>query len=246
MDAKQVPSLQPGRNILGTIIVKLHIGFIVLLLFLGIGTYAGAQMPEIEYGDWVSITGEINNTNAQETISALMNLEAEPATSPVGVSISSPGGSLTAVMAICDIVKSMKRPVVTIALGEALSGAALILSSGDKRYISEHTMVMLHQPNIIFESWSSSFDELRHFSKALTKIENQIYFLLAQNTGKSKEEIENTLQKETWFTSAEAVEFGLADEILGEGGLRIKKNKSLKEKKEETEEKDLTSPAVFP
>jgi len=219
-------------------LIKKVVGvFFIFFLLLGVG-FSWAKMPEIAQEDWVSISGEIDETKAEETITALLNLEAQPETSPVGIRIFSSGGSLTAVMAICDVIRSMQRPVVTVALGEALSGAALILSSGDIRYISEHSIIMLHQPNIVFENWSSSFEDLRQLTEALNKVEDQIYLLLAENTGKTKEQIKKMLEKEMWFTPEEAIEFGLADELLKEGELRIKKKPALLEEKKEKEEKE--------
>jgi len=148
-----------------------------------------------------------------------------------------------AVMAICDTIKNLRHPVVTLALGEAISGAAVILSCGDERFIGDYTMVMLHQPSVIFENWSSNFEELQQFTLALGKIENQMYRLLAQNTGKSEEEIKKLLKKEVWFTAKEAIEFGLADELLSEGGLRIKEE-PVEPEEEEKEEKEKSD--TFP
>lgn len=215
---------------------------IILLL---VATSCWAKMPEIDRDDWVSISGEIDEGKAEEVINVLINLDSQPETAPIGLRISSPGGSLMAVMAICDVIRNLRRPVATVALGEAVSGAAFILSSGDQRYIGRYTMVMLHQPTIIFENWSSSFEDFQQLSKALTKIENQVYRLLAENTGKPEHQIREMLKgkAEVWFTAKEAIEFGLADELLLEGGLRIKIEEELppeEKKKEETKKEQTT------
>jgi ATP-dependent Clp protease protease subunit len=207
------------------------VGFIVFLLIFA--TFCWAEMPEIDRDDWVSISGEIDEDKAEETITALISLDSEPGTAPIGIRVSSPGGSLMAVMAICDVIKNLQRPVVTVALGEAISGAALILSSGDQRYIGEYTMVMLHQPTIVLENWTSSFEDFRQLSGALSKIEKQMYTLLAENTRKPEHEIREMLKTELWLTAQEAIEFGLADELLSKGGLRIKKKPPPEEEKEE-------------
>jgi len=197
---------------------------ILLVIFLLVITAScWGEMPEISRNDWVIVSGQIDEGKAEEVITALINLDSQPETAPIGIRISSSGGSSMAVIAICDVIKNLRRPVVTIALGKALSGAALILSSGDQRYIGEYTMVMLHQPNIVLENWSSSFDDFRQFSKVLTKIEDQMYHLLAENTGKPQHEVKEMMKTEVWFTAKEAIEFGLADELLSKGGLRIKK-----------------------
>lgn len=211
--------------------------FIFLLV---LTSFSQAQMPEIEADDWVSISGEIDDAKAEETINALINLDSKPGTAPIGMRISSPGGSLTAVMAICDVMKNLRRPVITIALGEAISGAALILSSGKRRFIGQYTMVMLHQPTIVLDNWASSFEDFRQLTGALDKMENQMYSLLAANTGKSQTEIKEVLKSEVWFTAQEAIEFGLADELLSEGGLKIKQ-KPISSEKEKTPSSQATT-----
>lgn len=216
------------------------VGVVVFLLLI-LSVYSWAGVPEIDRENWVTISGEIDSAKAEETITSLINLDSKPGTAPIGIRISSPGGSLMAVMAICDVIRNLRRPVITVALGEAISGAAIILSSGDKRYIGEHTIVMLHQPTVVFENWSSSFNDFIQFSSALIKIENQMYRLLAENTGKSVKQIREILKKETWLTAREAIEFGLADELLSKGGLRIKE-RPLTQQKEKKKENPEFSP----
>ncbi len=207
---------------------------ILLVIFLLVITGScWAEMPEIGRNDWVIVSGQIDEGKAEEVVTALINLDSQPETAPIGIRISSSGGSSMAVMAICDVIKNLGRPVVTVALGKAISGAALILSSGDQRYIGEHTIVMLHQPNIVLENWSSSFEDFRQLSKALTKIEDQMYYLLAENTRKPQDEIKEMMKTEVWLTAKEAIEFGLADELLSEGGLRIKKEPITPEEKKD-------------
>jgi len=219
---------------------------IFLFLLLICSTSSFAKMPQIDINDWVSISGDIDTGKADEVILALMNLDSKPGTAPIGIRITSPGGSLTAVMAICDVIKSLRHPVVTVALGEATSGAGLILSCGDKRYVGEHTIVMLHQPAIVFENWSSYFEDLQELTMALGKIENQMYRLLAENTGKSEEEIRQALKKELWLTAKEAVNFGLADEILSKGGLGIKVKEEETAAPEKKKEKSSVTPPASP
>jgi len=206
------------------------VGLVVFLLLV-LSFSSWAEMPEIDRDDWVNISGNIDSAKAEITITSLINLDSKPETGPIGIRIFSPGGSLTAIMAICDLIRNLRRPVVTVALGEAISGAAIILSCGNKRYIGEHTIVMLHQPGVVFENWSSSFDDFLQFSSALIKIENQMYHLLAESTGKPEKQIRDTLKKETWFTAKEAIDFGLADEFLSKGGLRVKVKPLTKEEK---------------
>ncbi|MBC7189091.1 ATP-dependent Clp protease proteolytic subunit [Candidatus Aerophobetes bacterium] len=189
------------------------VGFIIIFAL-----SSQAEMPKIRGEDWVSISGEITPEKAEEVITSLITLDSKPVTSPIGIRISSSGGSLMSVMAICDTIKALRRPVVTVGLGETLSGGAIILSSGDRRFLGEHTMVMLHQPTVVIQNWSFSVEELQQLSFTLDKIEDQMYSLLAKNTGKTVEQLKELLKEEKWFTAKEAIEFGIADELLGEGG----------------------------
>ncbi|MCD6575141.1 ATP-dependent Clp protease proteolytic subunit, partial [Candidatus Aerophobetes bacterium] len=85
---------------------------IFLFLLLICSTSSFAKMPQIDINDWVSISGDIDTGKADEVILALMNLDSKPGTAPIGIRITSPGGSLTAVMAICDVINSLRHPVV--------------------------------------------------------------------------------------------------------------------------------------
>jgi len=173
-------------------------------------------MPSIKPENWVVISGRITDDTAKEVIESLLKLDAEPEVTSIGLRLYSSGGSLSAVLAICDVIKNLHHPVVTVGIGKVLSGAVLILSCGSKRYLSAHTMVMLHQPDIILEDWRSSFTELRELTEILSRLEEQMYSILAGNTGKSRSEVRQNLQKELWLTAKEAIEYGLADGLLEE------------------------------
>ena len=175
---------------------------------------ARAKLPVIAPERWVEVSGEITQESAHQVVKSLLDLDAKPDPSPIGIRISSPGGSLFAVLAICDVIKNLKHEVITVGIGQIVSGGVLILSSGTKRYISKHSMVMLHQPTLAIRDWEPSFSEFREFSQTLIKIEDQMYSVLAENTGKTAVEIKEEFQKEKWFTAEEAIANSLADELL--------------------------------
>jgi len=189
-------------------------GVVILLAFLVLN--ANARLPDIDPADWIIISGDITSETAQKVIDTLLSLDTKSGVSPLGVRISSPGGSLFSVMAICDVMKNLRHEVVTVGVGQVLSGAVLILSSGSpgNRYISRHSLVMLHQPSLFIESERLTFREYREFGDALIKIEEQMYRLLSENTGKPAEEIRQLCQKEVWFTAEEVISYGLADHLL--------------------------------
>ncbi len=175
---------------------------------------AWAKLPVITPERWVEVSGEITQESAHNIVKSLLDLDAKTDPSPIGLRISSPGGSLFAVLAVCDVIKNLKHEVITVGIGQIVSGGVLILSSGTKRYLSKHSMVMLHPPSLAIRDWEPSFSEFQEFSQTLTKIENQMYSVLAENTGKTATEIKEEFQKEKWFTAEEAIANGLADELL--------------------------------
>lgn len=175
---------------------------------------AWAKLPVIAPERWVEVSGEITQESAHTIVKSLLDLDAKTDPSPIGIRISSPGGSLFAVLAVCDVIKNLKHEVITVGIGQIVSGGVLILSSGTKRYLSKHSMVMLHPPSLAIRDWEPSFSEFQEFSQTLTKIENQMYSVLAENTGKTTAEIKEEFQKEKWFTAEEAIANGLADELL--------------------------------
>ncbi|MQY69785.1 MAG: hypothetical protein GH145_02840 [Firmicutes bacterium] len=175
---------------------------------------AWAKLPVIAPERWVEVSGEITQESAHTIVKSLLDLDAKTDPSPIGIRISSPGGSLFAVLAVCDVIKNLKHEVITVGIGQIVSGGVLILSSGTKRYLSKHSMVMLHPPSLAIRDWEPSFSEFQEFSQTLIKIENQMYSVLAENTGKTAAEIKEEFQKEKWFTAEEAIANGLADELL--------------------------------
>jgi ATP-dependent Clp protease protease subunit len=193
--------------------MKKYLGVGVVIIFVAT-LNAWAKLPVIAPERWVEVSGEITQGSAGKIVKSLLDLDAKPDPSPIGVRISSPGGSLFAVLAVCDVIKNLKHEVITVGIGQIVSGGVLILSSGSKRYISKHSMVMLHQPSLAIRDWEPSFSEFQEFGQTLTKIENQMYSVLAENTGKTTAEIKEEFRKEKWFTAEEAIANGLADELL--------------------------------
>ncbi len=195
---------------------KLLLVLVVSILINSFVLNVNARLPDIDPADWIIISGDITSETAQKVIDNLLSLDTKSGVSPLGIRISSPGGSLFSVLAICDVIKNLRHEVVTVGVGQVLSGAVLILSSGSPgmRYISRHSLVMLHQPSLFIERESLTFREFREFSDTLTKIEDQMYRLLSENTGKPREEIRQLCQKEVWFTAEEVISYGLADHLL--------------------------------
>jgi ATP-dependent Clp protease protease subunit len=183
---------------------------------------AVGKAPEITTDSWVTVSGVIDAQLADEIVQQLIALDSQPGTGAIGMRISSPGGSLMDVLGICDVMRSLRRPVITIAVGKAMSGGALILSSGTYRYVGKHSLIMLHRPELTTDNWSFGFKDLKLLEVAFEKIEDQVYRLLAETTNRPESDIRRVLTDEMWFTAEEAVTFGLADGILEQSSLRLR------------------------
>ena len=158
----------------------------------------------------IIISGEITDQLSEIITAELLYLEAEDQESPITIYINSPGGSVTARMAVYDIIKSLKVEVKTIAFGLAASMGAFLLSSGTKgqRYAYKHTEIMIHQP---LGQTQGQVSDLEIMTKRFISLKNKLNSILASNTNKSLEEIEKDTDRDNFLTADEAIEYGLID-----------------------------------
>lgn len=161
----------------------------------------------------IFIDGEINDSTADLVVAQLLFLEGENPEKEVSVYINSPGGSVTAGLAIYDTMMYISCPVRTICMGQACSMAALLLASGTKgmRSILPSARVMIHQPYGGAEGQASDIivanRELQRIKKVTTDI-------LALHTGKSAEEIEKDIERDMYFSAEEARGYGIVDSVV--------------------------------
>jgi ATP-dependent Clp protease protease subunit len=156
----------------------------------------------------------ITDMTANLVIQQMLYLQYEDRNKEIHFYINSPGGSVTATLAIYDTMQFLECPISTYCMGMAASGAAILLASGTpgKRYALPHAKVMIHQP------WSQGIGgqasdveiEMREILKEKTRL-NQI---LERHTGRSLGQIEAETERNRYFTAPEAKEFGLVDEVL--------------------------------
>jgi ATP-dependent Clp protease protease subunit len=153
----------------------------------------------------------IYDTTAQGMITQILNLDKE-SNEEITIFINSPGGSVTAMFAILDVMDIVKSPIRTIVIGMAASAAAVIASTGDKRLITENSRFMLHE---IWTITGGSLSDIEDSVKQMTKEQEKLLKILSRSTGKGAEEIKKMIKKkDKYFDSKEAVRFGLADEII--------------------------------
>ena len=161
----------------------------------------------------VFLDGEINDERADLVVAQLLFLEAEDPKKDISLYINSPGGSVTAGLAIYDTMQYILPQVTTICLGQAASMAALILAGGQagKRLVLPSSRVMIHQPWGGVEGQSS---DIAIHAKEILRLKKLSIQYFAHHTGKSEDEIAQALERDFFMTADQAVEFGIADKVL--------------------------------
>src|SRR5437763_11109146 len=155
----------------------------------------------------------ITDALANVTIQQLLYLQYENRTQEIHFYINSPGGSVTATLAIYDTMQFLECPISTYCVGTAASGAAILLAGGSKgkRYALPHSRIMLHQPWGQIGGQASDVDIGMKEMLRMKDILNQI---LSRHTGKPMDVIESETERDHYFTAEEAKAFGLVDEVL--------------------------------
>jgi ATP-dependent Clp protease protease subunit len=148
-------------------------------------------------------------------IAQMLFLEAENPEKDIAVYINSPGGSITAGLAIYDTMQYLKPDVATLCVGQAASMAAVLLAAGTegKRSVLPNSRVLIHQP-LLYGLQGQQTDIDIH-AKDLMRMRNRIEEIFVLHTGKSKEEIHNDTERDKILTATEAVDYGLADQVMG-------------------------------
>ena len=161
----------------------------------------------------IFLSDEVNDATASLVIAQLLYLESQNPDEDVSFYINSPGGSVTSGMAIYDTMKFIRCDVQTICVGLAASMGAFLLSAGTKgkRIALPHSEIMIHQPLGAAEGQCSDVLIRAELLKNTKKMLNTI---LAENTGKSYEEIERDTERDNFMTAKEALEYGIIDKII--------------------------------
>jgi ATP-dependent Clp protease, protease subunit len=161
------------------------------------------------------ISRSIDSEMAEDVIRKIWYLEYLDPNAPVTIVINSPGGSIDAGFAIWDQLKMMRYPVTTVVTGLAASmGSVLALCAPKgRRFASPKGHFMIHQP-AIHTSVEGQATDLEIQAREILKTKEQLVALYCEATGKSKEDIEKAIDRDTWMTAQEALEFGLIDRIV--------------------------------
>ena len=161
----------------------------------------------------IFLSEEVNDTTASLIVAQLLYLEAQDPDRDIQFYINSPGGSVTAGMAIYDTMKYIKCDVATICVGMAASMGAFLLSAGTKgkRMALPNAEIMIHQPSA---GTQGQITDMAIHMKRLQTIKERMNRIMAENTGKSVEEVTAACERDNFMTAEEALDFGLIDRVI--------------------------------
>ncbi len=161
----------------------------------------------------IFIGSEITDELANTVIAQMLYLEAENPEKEVSLYINSPGGSITAGIAIYDTMQFIRSDVVTICVGQAASMAALLLAAGrpGKRYSLPNSRIILHQP---FGGFQGQASDIAIQAREMLRIREKINEILARHTHQPKEKIQADIERDFIMTAEEALKYGLIDRII--------------------------------
>ena len=155
----------------------------------------------------------IDDADSNLVIAQLLFLEAEDPDKDIHLYINSPGGSVTASLAIYDTMQYIKPAIVTICMGQAASGAALLLTAGakGKRYALPHARIMIHQP---YGGAQGQASDIQIQAKEILRMRQELDRIIANHTGQSLERIGKDSDRDFFMSPEEAKEYGLIDEVI--------------------------------
>ncbi len=161
----------------------------------------------------IMLSGEINDAVANTVVAQLIYLEGKDPDKDISIYINSPGGSVTAGLAIYDTMNYIKCDVNTICIGMAASMGAFLLSSGTKgkRFALPNSEIMIHQP---LGGAQGQASDIKIQADHIIKIKNKLNKILSENTGKPIEEVEKDTDRDNYLSADEALSYGLIDKIF--------------------------------
>jgi len=161
----------------------------------------------------VMLSGEVNDQVASTIVAQFLFLEAEDPEKDIYFYINSPGGVVTAGMAIFDTMNYIRPDVATICIGQAASMGAFLLSSGEKgkRYALPHARIMIHQP---LGGAQGQATDIEIQAKEILRMKAELNGILAKNTGQDVETVENDTDRDNFMSAQEAQDYGMIDEVL--------------------------------
>ncbi len=160
----------------------------------------------------IFLGGGIDDHTANIVIAQLLFLESEDPKKDISIYVNSPGGSVTATLAMVDTMNHIKPDVATVCVGIAASGGAIVLSAGakGKRFALPNAEIMIHQPHGGAEGQAT---DIEITAKQILKLRDRLNRILAKNTGRPLAQIEKDVERDFFMSSDEAKKYGLTDEV---------------------------------
>ena len=161
----------------------------------------------------VFVGGEIDDSMANAIVAQLLFLQAQDPKREVSMYINSPGGSVTAGLAILDTMKMVKCPVATYCVGQASSMGAILLASGDKgrRYALPHARIMVHQP---WGGAQGKASDIEITAREILRLKEMLNGILAEASGRTLESVTNDTDRDHFMSADEAKAWGIVDKVL--------------------------------
>jgi ATP-dependent Clp protease, protease subunit len=186
------------------------------------------RLPGSSYEQWIDIyqrlsleriiflSREVDDNIANAIVASMLYLDSEDPTKPIRLYINSPGGSVTAGMAIYDTMQHIKSEVVTICVGLAASMGAFLLTAGakGKRVALPHARIMIHQP--LGGTGRRQASDIEIEARQILRVRSELNLLMAEHTGKTVEQIEKDTDRDYFLSAEEAVQYGLIDRVITE------------------------------
>lgn len=170
----------------------------------------------IKLNEWrtIFLTGSINDESASRVIMALLQFDHE-SQDPISLYINSPGGVVTATLAMYDAMRFVKSTVKTYCIGQAASGAALILAAGTQghRYILPNARTMIHQP-LIQGGMGGQATDLMIQVEEIVRLRKTIIDIFVEHTGQSQQRVESDIERDFYQDAISSVEYRLVDKVL--------------------------------
>jgi ATP-dependent Clp protease protease subunit len=163
----------------------------------------------------IFLSGPIDDVSANLVIAQMLFLSNEDSKTDIHLYINSPGGSISAGLAVYDCMQFLRCDVATYCIGQAASMAAVLLAGGKagKRFLLANNRVLIHQPLISGELIAPATD-LEIEAREIMRLRERLYAILSKHTGQSAEKIEKDCDRNLWLDANEAIKYGLADRII--------------------------------
>ena len=165
----------------------------------------------------IFLVGPVNDVSANLVVAQLLFLEAENPDKDIHFYINSPGGSVTAGMAIYDTMQYIRCDVATLCMGQAASMGALLLAAGaaGKRFALPNSRIMIHQPMGGFQGQATDIDI---HAREILRMRHDLNTILAKHTGKTLKKVQADTERDNFMSAAEACKYGLIDKVLASRG----------------------------